>query len=70
MPEGISDRIPITTGIPQGSLILLIFYLIYNADLIKNCGRGAANNSQVDNIYFMAKEDSEREAIKKLRSAC
>jgi ribonuclease HI len=70
MPEGISDRIPTPTGIPQGSPISPILYLIYNADLIENCGNGVTSNGWVDDVCFMAKGDSERETTKKLRAAC
>ncbi|OQE71313.1 hypothetical protein PENNAL_c0107G01286, partial [Penicillium nalgiovense] len=70
MPEGTSDRIPTPTGIPQGSPISPILYLIYNADLIESCGNGATSNGWVDDVCFMAKGDSERETIKKLGAAC
>ena len=70
MPEGTSDRILTPTGIPQGSPISPILYLIYNADLIENCGNGVTSNGWVDDVCFMAKGDSERETIKRLRAAC
>ncbi|KAJ5111870.1 reverse transcriptase [Penicillium alfredii] len=70
MPEGISDRIPTPTGIPQGSPISPILYLIYNADLIENCGTGITSNGWVDDICSMSKGDSERETTRKLKEAC
>jgi ribonuclease HI len=72
MPEGISDRIPTPTGIPQGSPISPILYLIYNADLIENSAsvNGVTSNGWVDDVAFMAKGDSERETVSKLRKAC
>ncbi|KAJ5872399.1 reverse transcriptase [Penicillium soppii] len=42
MPEGISYQTPTPTGIPQWSPISPILYLVYNADLIENCGGGIA----------------------------
>ncbi|KGO73006.1 reverse transcriptase [Penicillium italicum] len=54
MSEGTSDRIPTPTGIPRGSPISPILYLIYNADLIENCGN----------------EEQRTRTIKKLRAAC
>ena len=70
MPEGVSDRISTPTGIPQGSPISPIFYLIYNADLIENCVNGVTSNGWVDDVYFIAKGDNERETIRKLRVVC
>ena len=70
MPEGVSDRISTPTGIPQVSPISPILYLIYNADLIENCGNRVTSNALVDDVCFMAKGDSERETTNKLRSAC
>lgn len=70
MPEGMSDRFPTPTGIPQGSPISPILYLIYNADLVEICGNGVTSSGWVDDVGFMAAGDSERETTKKLRSAC
>ncbi|KAJ5766658.1 reverse transcriptase [Penicillium nucicola] len=70
MPEGLSDTIPTPTGIPQGSPISPILYLIYNADLIEDCGAGITSSGWVDDLCFMAKGDSERETIGKLKTAC
>ncbi|KAJ5100018.1 zinc knuckle domain protein [Penicillium argentinense] len=70
MPEGTSGPIPTPTGIPQGSPIPPILYLIYNADLIEKCGSGVTSNGWVDDVCFMTKGDSERETIRKLKTAC
>lgn len=70
MPEGMSDRFPTPAGIPQGSPISPILYLIYNADLIESCGNGVTSNGWVDDACLMVKGDSERETTQKLRSAC
>ncbi|OQD66241.1 hypothetical protein PENANT_c323G07927, partial [Penicillium antarcticum] len=70
MPEGMSDTILTPTGIPQGSPISSILYLIYNADLIESCGAGITSSGWVDDVCFMAKGDSEHETIKKLKTAC
>ena len=40
MPEGISDRISMSTEIPQGSPLFLILYLLYNACLVAACSEG------------------------------
>ncbi|KAF7116131.1 hypothetical protein CNMCM5793_004151 [Aspergillus hiratsukae] len=52
---------PDTEGTRAGSPVSPILYLIYNADLIENCGRGVTSNGWVDDVCFMAKGDSERE---------
>ncbi|KAI1829205.1 hypothetical protein DTO027I6_9898 [Penicillium roqueforti] len=70
MPEGISHQIPTPTGIPQGSPISPILYLLYNADLIENCGNDITSNGWVDDVCFMAKGDSERETTKEITTAC
>jgi hypothetical protein len=37
MPEGLAERFPTLTGIPQGSPLSPILYLFYNAGLIEAC---------------------------------
>jgi hypothetical protein len=37
MPEGLAERVPTPTGIPQGSPLSPILYLFYNAGLTKAC---------------------------------
>ena len=71
MPEGISDRIQTPTGIPQGSPLSPILYLLYNADLIQDCsGRDVTTNGWVDDTSFMAVGRSEAQNITKLQQAC
>lgn len=56
MPEGMSAISPTPTGIPQGSPISPILYLIYNADLLACCGAGVTSNGWVDDVGFIAKK--------------
>lgn len=45
MPEGVSASIPTPTGIPQGSPLSPIIYLIYNADLVEIEGYNGVKTS-------------------------
>jgi hypothetical protein len=72
IPEGISERIPTPTGIPQGSPISPILYLIYNSDLIEDCADEAnhvSTSGWVDDVGMMAAGHSENETIGKLQRA-
>jgi hypothetical protein len=71
MPEGTSNRIQTPTGIPQGSPLSPILYLLYNADLIEDCSsRDVTTNGWVDDTSFMAIGRSEAQNITKLQRAC
>ncbi|KAJ5809035.1 reverse transcriptase [Penicillium pulvis] len=73
MPEGISERIPTPTGIPQGSPLSPILYLLYNADLLEDCQTRSGDLSTigwVDDVGFMATGKMERHTISKLERAC
>jgi hypothetical protein len=37
MPEGLTERVPTPTGIPQGSPLSLILHLFYNEGLMEAC---------------------------------
>ncbi|KAJ5552062.1 reverse transcriptase [Penicillium frequentans] len=73
MPEGISERIPTPTGIPQGSPLSPILYLLYNADLLEDCQTRSGDLSTmgwVDDVGFMATGKMEKQTISKLEKAC
>ncbi|KAJ5901429.1 reverse transcriptase [Penicillium tannophilum] len=73
MPEGISERIPTPTGIPQGSPLSPILYLLYNADLLEDCQTRSGDLSTmgwVDDVGFMATSKTEQQNISKLEKAC
>jgi ribonuclease HI len=73
MPEGMSERIPTTTGIPQGSPISPILYLIYNADLLSDCAEpteGTTTSGWVDDVSFLTTGASEQANVRKLNRAC
>jgi hypothetical protein len=70
IPEGMSGWIPTPTGIPQGSLIFLILYLIYNADLIEDCAdptNHTFTSGWVDDVAIMAAGYTEQEMTEKLQ---
>jgi ribonuclease HI len=72
IPEGVSDRIPTSTGIPQGSPISPILYLIYNSDLIEDCAEVAdhvSTSGWVDDVGLIASGHTESETIGKLQKA-
>ncbi|KAG0160618.1 hypothetical protein PDIDSM_8148 [Penicillium digitatum] len=52
IPEGVSESIPTPTGIPQGSPLSPILYLIYNADLVEGC-EGVKTSGWVDDVAFI-----------------
>ncbi|KAJ5159355.1 reverse transcriptase [Penicillium coprophilum] len=69
IPEGISTSIPTPTGIPQGSPLSPILYLIYNADLVEGC-EGVKTSAWVDDVAFIVTGRDEQENISKLQRAC
>ncbi|RAO68551.1 uncharacterized protein BHQ10_004563 [Talaromyces amestolkiae] len=72
IPEGISDTISTPTGIPQGSPISPILYLIYNSDLVEDCAdppNQVFTSGWVDNMGMIAAGYSENETIEKLQHA-
>ena len=72
IPEGISETISTPTGIPQGSPISPILYLIYNSDLIEDCAdppNQVFTSGWVDDVGMIAAGYSEDETIEKLQRA-
>ncbi|EKV14892.1 Reverse transcriptase, putative [Penicillium digitatum PHI26] len=69
MPEGVSASILTPTGIPQGSPLSPILYLIYNADLVEGC-EGVKTSGWVDDVAFIVTGKDEHETISKLQKAC
>ncbi|KAJ5159354.1 zinc knuckle domain protein [Penicillium coprophilum] len=69
IPEGTSANIPTPTGIPQGSPLSPILYLIYNADLVEGC-EGVKTSAWVDDVAFIVTGGDEQENISKLQRAC
>ncbi|KAG0158785.1 hypothetical protein PDIDSM_6304 [Penicillium digitatum] len=69
IPEGVSESIPTPTGIPQGSPLSPILYLIYNADLVEGC-EGVKTSGWVDDVAFIVIGKDEHETISKLQKAC
>jgi ribonuclease HI len=68
MPEGVSDRVPTPTGIPQGSPLSPILYLIYNADLLEH--DEVTTMGWVDDVSFMATGMNEHDTTTKIEAAC
>jgi hypothetical protein len=82
MPEGLAERAPTPTGIPQGSPLSLILYLFYNAGLIEACMEEETRESTeveilkqvvaygwVDDVSCLAAGMSE-ESVAKLQVGC
>jgi hypothetical protein len=83
MPEGLAERVPTPTGIPQGSPLSPILYLFYNAGLIElGTEQGTRENAEaenlkrtvayswVDDVSCLAAGMSKQETVAKLQVAC
>ena len=60
---------PVSVGIPQGSLILLILYLFNNADLLESCESLQLRTSAtgfVDDVNILTYSESTEQNCKKL----
>lgn len=72
MPKGTSEQINTPTGIPQGSPLSPILYLIYNAELLEKCANEAERimtGGWVDDVSIMTVGASEEANIEKLQRA-
>lgn len=73
MSEGILERSPTPTGIPQGSLLSPNLYVPYNTDLLKD-GQTRSGDlftlELVDDVSFMATGKTEKQTTSKLEKAC
>ncbi len=70
MPDLTTEWIPTPTGVPQGSPISPILYLIYNADLLEQCATaGATAYGWVDDVGILAEGSNETATIELLRKA-
>lgn len=66
-----SDRYDIETGIPQGSPLSPILYILYNADLVEHCAtdRDTATTGYIDDVAILAWGDTTEESCMKLKRA-
>ena len=58
LEEGLGPEFEVRTGIPQGSLLLLIFYLFYNADLLDIGIRDMLVTGYIDDVAIIIKGGS------------
>ena len=65
------ERVKVQIGIVQGSPLLPILYIFYNADLIEECNRvdDMAATSFIDNVVILAWGDIIMETCGKLQQA-
>jgi hypothetical protein len=83
MPEGLAERVPMSTGILQESPLSLILYLFYNAGLIEACTEQKTRENTeaeilkqmvaygwVDDVSCLAAGMSEEESVAKLQVGC